>query len=185
MKKIFVDFDNTIIDSMFPFCATYNELYCGHPNFVPADPDLVTTWNAAEQIPLCSDINELFGHHLFFEFAKPLDEYTIPVLEKLSKHYELIICSIGVPANISKKAKYIEKHFTMIHQSVLLMQNNCKMDKSIVHMGSDSIFIDDVVANLDSSDAGFKICIGKEYQWNRNAQYVRCKTWKDIGNILL
>ena len=189
--KMFIDYDGTLIDSIFPFCATYNELYTDRPNFAPADPDAVTTWNAKEQIPLCKDINELFSHPLFFEFARPMDEWTIPVLEELSKTYELIICTIGVPKNISRKAKHIAKWFPMIKESILMMQSDCKMDKRIVRMRSDTfnersnVFIDDVASNLQSSDADIKICFGKKYAWNADWNGYRAKTWKDVGNLFL
>jgi 5'(3')-deoxyribonucleotidase len=189
--KMFIDMDSTSINSIQAFCDTYNELYINHPDFVPADPDAVITWNAKEQIPLCKDINELFSHPLFFEFARPMDEWTIPVLEELSKTYELIICTIGVPENISRKAKYIAKWFPMIKESILMMQSDCKMDKRIVRMRSDTfnersnVFIDDVASNLESSDADIKICFGKKYAWNADWKGYRAKTWKDVGNLFL
>ncbi len=185
MDKIFVDCDGTLISSIDAVCHTYNELYCGNSNFIEADPDKVVSWNMQEVIPLCKDINELFGHPLFFEFVQPLDEWTIETLEKLTAKYTLIGCSIGVPANISRKAKFIAKKFPMIKQSVLLMQDDCKMNKSIVRMGNNSIFLDDVFSNLESSDAGFKICVGKKYAWNSKSNYLRCETWQDIGKTLL
>jgi len=168
----------------------YNEIYIKHPDFIPADPDGIVSWSAKEQIPLCKDINELFGHPLFFEFARPLDMWTIPTLEKLSVNHELIVCSVGVPENISKKAKHIQKWFPMVHQSILLMQSDCKMDKSIVDMSSKTcptptIFIDDVVSNLLSSNADVKICIGKKYEWNKNWTGYRCLTWEDVAKFIL
>jgi len=189
--KMFVDMDSTIINSIQAFCDTYNELYISHSSFIPADPDAVITWNAKEQIPLCKDINELFSHPLFFEFARPMDEWTIPVLEELSKTYELIVCTIGVPENIYRKAKYIAKWFPMIKESILMMQTDCKMDKRIVRMRSDTfnersnVFIDDVASNLQSSDADIKICFGKKYAWNADWKGYRAKTWKDVGNLFL
>ena len=189
--KMFIDYDGTLIDSISPFCAIYNELYMNHPDFIPADPDKVTTWNAKEQIPLCKNINELFSHHLFFEFARPIDEWTIPTLEELSKTYELIICTIGVPENISKKAKYIAKWFPMIKESILMMQTDCKMDKRIIRMSNSAyneranVFVDDVASNLESSDAQLKLCFGKTYAWNQDWKGYRVRTWKDVGNFLL
>lgn len=183
-RKIFIDIDGCLLDSISSFCNVYNELYINHPDFIPANPDLVKTWEASEQIPLCQDINELFAHRLFFEFAQPLDKYTLPVLERLSKQYELVVCSIGVPENISRKARFIEKTFPMIKQSIFLSQKNCKMDKSIIDM-SKSIFIDDVASNLESSNASLKICIGKQYDWNKHFKGLRCLDWKSVGEILI
>ena len=50
--KMFIDYDGTLIDSLSPFCAVYNELFINYYDFIPADPDKVTTWTAQEQIPL-------------------------------------------------------------------------------------------------------------------------------------
>ena len=129
-----------------------------------------------------------------YDIAQPidlLDKYTIPVLERLSKQYELVVCSIGVPENISRKAKYIAKWFPMIKESILMMQTDCKMDKRIVRMRSNTfnerpnVFIDDVSSNLKSSDADIKLCFGKTYEWNKDWTSYRVRTWQDVGNFLL
>lgn len=183
-QKLFLDYDGCLIDSITPFCKTYNDLYCSEETFVPAVPSKVSSWNAKEQIPLCKDINQLFGHDLFFEYATPLDEWTLTVLEEFAEKYELICCTIGVVQNIAKKAIHIQKMFPMIHETILLMQNQCKMDKSIICMNG-SVFMDDVASNLKSSSAEIKICIGKKYDWNESWKGLRCTTWQSAGKLLL
>jgi len=58
------------------------------------------------------------------------------------------------------------------------------MDKSIVDM-KNAIFIDDVLSNLESSNAKYKIVFGDEYEWNITNKHGRCFNWTDVETLLL
>jgi len=49
----------------------------------------------------------------------------------------------------------------------------------------DSIFIDDHVDNLISSNAVNKYVFGKDYIWSKTDDYERLWTWTNVGNKLL
>ena len=182
--KFFLDYDATLVDSLSAICEVYNNIFQHHPEFNEAIPENVTTWNMKEVVPLVSDINVLFGSSLFFDLIKPMDKYTIPVLREMSLKYELIVCSIGVPSNISLKALNLQKTFPMISKAIWLQSSDCKMEKGNVNM-ADSYFLDDVASNLTSSNAKTKVLFGKRFEWNKDWNGLHLLNWKDVGNEFL
>ncbi len=186
-RRLFLDYDLTIVDSITAFAKTYNELYKHHEDFVPADPNKITSYDFRCICPLLDNEAKttIWEHQTFFNFVDFMDDNTLSVLEKLSKKYELVICSIGVPKNISLKALWIEKHLPFIENYVLINNGNgCTMNKSIVNMKG-GIIVDDIPSNLESSNADEKILFGKEYSWNRGWYGERCSSWKELGERLL
>ena len=184
-QKLFVDFDITIVDSIKAFTDTYNILYGDHPNFVPADPNKITEYNFKCICPLIKHSEDIFKNKLFFFLLKFINENTYEVLEKLNKKYRLIVSTIGTSKNLSLKSKWLESNLPFIKDYILIKNQGCKMDKSLINMGKDSIFIDDIPSNLESSNAERKILFGKIYPWNENWQGEHCLTWKEIEQMLL
>lgn len=46
--KLFLDFDNTIVDTIAAVVSLYNEDYASHEDFVQVDPKDVTSWEFIE-----------------------------------------------------------------------------------------------------------------------------------------
>ena len=185
--KIFIDFDCTIVDSVKTYCNVYNSFFKEHEEFEKADHSRVNRYDLMDQCHLADHQETIFSHEEFFkhlEFMPHAEE----VIEKLSNKHELIICSIGTLDNISLKAKWIKNNLSFIKNVILISSavttNGIKMDKSSVNM-SNSIFIDDHVENLLSSNAEFKICFGKKYEWNESWTGQRCFNWKEVEKLLL
>lgn len=187
-RKLFIDYDGTIIDTIDAFCSVYNELYCNHPYFKTAESDLVNQYNMKDQCPLVDNVLDIFQHELFFKFARLINDNTYEVLVDLSKKYQLIICSIGTPRNIAYKACWLEKKLPFIKDYVLISNPNCYMNKSIVNM-EDSIFLDDIPSNLISSNCNEKdkYLFGKRYPWNDESLWNSkwCSDWNEVGDRLL
>ncbi len=186
--KLFLDFDGTIIDTISSFCLVYNELYCNHPQFKTAEADKVNVYNFSDQCPLVTNVLEIFEHELFFKFAELINHNTYEILEKLNTKYQLIICSIGTPMNISRKALYLEKKLPFIKDYILISNPTCKMNKSIVQMQG-AKFLDDIPSNLISANCKEedKYLFGKRYPWNNqnlwNGNWVR--DWSEVEKRLL
>lgn len=187
MKKIFIDFDCTIADSIKTYCNVYNLSYKEQEGFKEADHNKVDAYDLKDQCHLVDHQESIFSNEEFFKHLEFMTDAT-DVLEKLSTQYELIICSIGTLDNISYKAKWIKNNLSFIKSVILLTgtmgSSGLKMDKSTVDM-KDSIFIDDHADNLLSTNAELKICFGKEYAWNKNWMGQRCIGWKEIEKLLL
>lgn len=183
-QKLFTDFDLTIIDSIQAYVDVYNELYINHPNFKPADAELVNQYNMKDQCPLVDNPLDIFHHPLFFKFAEFINNNTYKVLEELNNKYQLIVCSIGTPKNISYKARWMEDNLPFIQDYVLITNPNCHMNKSIINMDG-AIFLDDIPFNLDSSNAKRKILFGKKFSWNSEWNGEWCENWSEVEGKLL
>lgn len=182
--KLFLDYDGCIIDSIKAYCSVYNELYQFRPNFKRADWSEVEIWDLKDQCPLVLNCNDIFSNYLFFQKCDFICRNTKEVIEKLCEKYEVFICSIGTPENIAFKSMWLNEHLPCVKNYIMLVNDGCKMTKAIVDM-KDSIFIDDVTSNLDSSNAKLKIIFGNEYYWSQTKDYTRCFNWTDVEKLLL
>ena len=174
-RKFIIDLDSTITDSHRAYCDTYNEMYKDHKDFKKADHNLVERWDLLCQCPLEKSVENIFGSKMFFDNLK-LFPNAYEELLKLSEEYDLAICSIGSYNNISNKSQWIQNNLPFIKNSILLINNGCKVDKSIVNMKG-SLFMDDHADNLNSSNAQIKFCFGKKFIWNIGWTGHRIPSW--------
>lgn len=65
----------------------------------------------------------------------------------------------------------------------MLTNGDNTMCKDVVNMEG-GIFVDDVSSNLFSSNAGWKICFGKEYPWNSDWSGDRILSCSGLEKIL-
>ncbi|MDP4144070.1 MAG: hypothetical protein Q8936_06230 [Bacillota bacterium] len=187
MNKLFLDFDCTIADSVKTYCNVYNSYYKERKGFKVADHSKVKRYDLKDQCHLVDHQETIFSSKEFFKHLEFMP-HAKEVIERLGCKYELVICSIGTLDNISYKSQWIKNNLPFIKNVVLVSTAveaaSIKMDKSSVNM-KDSIFIDDHVENLLSSNAELKICFGKEFEWNKNWMGHRCFNWKEVENLLL
>ncbi len=187
-QKLFLDFDNTICNSIQSFCSVYNIFYQDQTDFKPAIWQDVKMWNFLDQCPILEGdkekVHNIFEHNLFFNNLELMDDCTREVIEKLCEKYTVIVASIGTPLNIARKSLWLRDNLPCIKDYVLLVNDGNVMCKELVNMES-AVFLDDVVSNLDSVNAKHKIIFGKEYIWNLGSSYERCMNWTDVGRLLL
>ena len=186
--KLFLDFDNTIVDTIAAVVSLYNEDYASHEGFVRIDPSEVTSWEFTEcNLATYEEIDRYFGDKRFFQRVK-LYPSAGQVLRSLSHRYDITIVSHGYASNLKLKEKWVkDKLFKEI------FDNSCNAefigvdwethnDKSHVNM-SNSIFVDDSIRNLETSSAKYKILYGEYMDWNNtNIEFIRCKNWLDLNN---
>lgn len=183
-RNFIIDMDLTILDSIPAFCKVYNYLYQDHPDFVPADPDKITSYDFKCICPLLKTKDEIWNSHLFFEWVKLMDDNTEPVLKALNDKYNLIVCSIGTPENIACKSFWLKFNLPFIKNYFFIHNNNSNMDKSAVKTFG-GIMLDDIPSNLESSDATTKVLFGKIYPWNTGWEGKHCLTWEEVGAMFL
>lgn len=185
--KLFIDFDDTIVETMRTYCTTYNHLYKNHPDYKFADYTKVKHWDFREICPLTVDNpNEIFENENFFKFATFYYDVR-KVLKKLNEKFEIYIITIGTPKNIELKTRWIAEHLPFIENSIFLYNKSIKMDKSIIDM-SDGILIDDHQNNLFNSNAMGKICFngsGRKLPWNKDWNGIKVNTWVELEEILI
>ncbi len=187
-RKLFLDFDQTVVASIKSFCCVYNSWYQFEPDFKKADWRKVAKWNFNDECPLLEgdpkNVEEIFGSSNFFYELEFLNENTHEVLGRLCHKYEVVLVSIGTFDNISNKSLWVKEHLPCIKECVFLVNDGCKMTKSVVDM-SGGIFLDDVSSNLYSTNADVKICVGDIRPWNQDWRGVRCADWTAIEGLLL
>lgn len=186
-QNFFLDFDLTIADSISAFCDAYNILYKDHPEFQPADPNKITSYDFRCICPLLKTKEDKFAiwsNKILFEHMKLIDENTYDVLIGLNEKYRLIICSIGTPKNIAYKSLWLEENLPFIQDYVLLADKSCVMSKSFVNMEG-SLFMDDIPSNLESTNAEVKVLFGKIYSWNKGWRCEHLFNWKEVGERFL
>lgn len=186
--KLFLDFDNTIVDTIAAVVSLYNEDYVNHDGFVAINPEDVTSWEFTEcNLATYEEIDRYFGDKRFFQRVK-LYPSAGQVLRSLSHRYDITIVSLGYANNLKLKEEWVkDKLFKEI------FDNSCNAefigvnwethnDKSHVDM-SNSIFVDDSIRNLETSSAKYKILYGEYMDWNNtNIEFIRCKNWLDLNN---
>lgn len=181
-KKLYLDFDSVIADSVSAYCKCYSEIYGQAIGFKEPDPNKVTQWNFQDQAPLEKDPLHIFGMGHFFYVLEFMPD-ALEGIEKLSEKYDITVCSIGTYDNLHFKSEWLNMYLPFVNAH-LIKNDNVTMNKSDVKMRG-AIFIDDRKDNLDSSDAKTKICFGKKYTWNEKWDGIWMNTWKDVEKELL
>lgn len=179
MRKIFLDFDGTLVNSVKSIVELYNKKTDSN-----ADWTKVRNWDFSDQCPgIGPMIKDFFASDEFYENLEFYDENTIRVLNLLKEEYEVIICTIGCWLNVSKKVVWIKDNAE--HENVILIgKDDNVMDKSIIDM-SGGIIIDDHEDNLFSSNADIKISFGTRAKWNENWDGKVCLDWLELEKFLL
>ena len=186
--KLFLDFDNTIVDTIAAVVSLYNEDYASHEDFVQVDPKDVTSWEFTEcNLATYEEIDRYFSDERFFQRVK-LYPSAGQVLRSLSHRYDITIVSHGYANNLKLKEEWVKDN---LFKEILDSSCNAEFigvnwethnDKSHVDM-SNSIFVDDSIRNLETSSAKYKILYGEHMDWNNtNIEFIRCKNWLDLNN---
>jgi 5'(3')-deoxyribonucleotidase len=103
------------------------------------------------------------------------------VLDRLKDKYEIIIVSCGYSPNLVAKEKWVKEH--MPYAKFIGVNFKNYRDKAHIDM-ADSIFIDDSLKNLATSNAQYKICFGEHYNWNYNWDGKRCFNWYEVEKYI-
>lgn len=194
--KLFLDVDDTLIQSSKAYCDTYNLLYHSNSLFKTADYTKNFDWNFEKTCPLAKDSTEaIFGSQFFFDLVEIMPN-AINILKKLKDKYQIILCSIGTFDNISLKTAYISDNLPFIDDFIGIVNSSCMMNKSIVNMKSNyndenNIFIDDNEDNLLSQQGTsglIRYCYGNTKPWNSKWLDMKGRwlmDWKEIEKVLL
>lgn len=186
-QVIYLDFDNTLVNSTKAFCTVYNANRM--PEEKLADWTKVTRWDFTDECPNLTpkQIEDYFGKDYFYMKLEFMPD-ALRALKELVKTYEIRICSIGSPANISKKVEWLEENLTSvipeITDGIFLVKNNGKMGKECVDMRH-GIIVDDSWTNVSTSNAELKITFGIKAEWNKDCKGLRAKDWNVLEHLLL
>lgn len=183
MKKLFLDFDGVIVNTIEAIVSLYQDDFCMYENFKPVNWTDIKTWDFHELESATPEyIDTYFNQPRFFERVTYMD-WAKETIEELQQYFkEIIIVSTGYIPNLRLKEKWIKEN---IHNVKFIGVNLEKYkDKSHVDM-SNGIFIDDSSQNLITSNADIKICFGDVYEWNEDWEMTRCFNWTDVKRMLI
>ena len=181
-KTIYLDFDNTIVNTTEAICTLYNEDFCYYKKFKPVSWYDIETWCFKECSCATKEyINTYFNQPRFFEKVQFI-YYAKETIEKLAQEYNIKIVSMGYKPNLRLKKEWIKKNLPGID----FIGVNLKKHKDKCHIDmSNGVLIDDNVNMLITSNAQGKICFGETYKWNEEWTGIRAINWVDVGKQLL
>lgn len=161
MRTLYVDFDNTIVNTIKTVVDLYTEKFKKEKGFKYVDWIDVNTYDFDELNLLTKrDLNNFFNSEEFFDRCE-FHHFAKEVLKDLSYIYDIKICSLGTKSNLDGKKKFIKKHLPFVKEFIGI-DSIKNTDKSSICMKK-AYFIDDRADMLESSGAKVKICFGDEY----------------------
>ena len=109
-KKIYVDFDGTIVNTVADIVSLYNEDFQYYKKFIPVKWWDVNTWDFTEcNCATPEYINTYFNQQRFFDRLTYMD-WAKEVLDELKETYDITIVSSGYSPNLKAKEIWISKN---------------------------------------------------------------------------
>jgi len=179
--KIYVDFDETIVESIKAVCTIYNNRYNEQANYKN-----VKLWSFLDECPRFKkgEASDCFSTEEFFNILefKPNANF---VLERLSKNNRVTIVTIGTELNCERKAIFIRNNLPFIKHMEFIRQDKTLVDKSSINMKG-GMFIDDVAKYLNSTNAKTKILFENtsNAEWNKEWFGKRFSDWTKLEGLI-
>lgn len=186
--NLYLDFDETITLSIKQFVNLANKMFN-----VKQDWTKTKSWNFTDIYPniTTEDINKIFCSDSFFENLE-MHKDVLEVLNKIKDYVNINIITIGTEHNLKNKRWWLENNIKPLKFNFIGLLDNEEIksyNKSQIDM-SNSIFIDDKLSNLSSSNAKIKILYKdyRDYSWQLvepNQDIYIVNSWKEICEIIL
>lgn len=156
MKKLVLDFDNSITNTTKAMVRSMNPFIKDSSKKVPEDTPSYF-WSFKDLFPETHMryIDILFNSELLFDNMELFPNVYNVLKDLHEKGVQIYICTIGSYKNIKLKLDWLHEHLPFV-EVIPIAQNNIVMDKAIINM-TDCVFIDDNTDCLNSSNADVKI----------------------------
>jgi 5'(3')-deoxyribonucleotidase len=122
-------------------------------------------------------IMDYFDNYRFFQDLEYI-ENAESILLRLSKEFDIIICSLGREMNLSLKRRWLFEH--MPYADFIGIDVDTHSDKSCVDMSWAYCFVDDCSSNLFTSNCPRNILYGDTFSWNSDWQGLHLYNWTDF-----
>ena len=181
--RLYIDMDNVVFDTVRIVKTMYDEDFRLYDGYHEVPLDQLISYNFQELNLLTKEkLNEYFCSGRFFDKIQYIDGayYSIAYLSSFLS-IPITFVSIGTPENIKGKQIWLKEFndkFNLFIDLIGIDDN----DKSQIDM-SRGILIDDLVQNLESSNAYLKVCFG-DYAWNKDWRGIRANNWSELRNII-
>ena len=156
MKKLILDFDNTIVDTTRAMIKSMNVYIKDVTQKVPENK-VAYCWSFSDIFPSTHlrYVDILFNSKQLFDNME-LFPNVFNVLKDLhEKGVQIYICTIGSYKNIKLKLDWLHENLPFV-DVIPIAQNNIVMNKAIINM-ENAVFLDDNCNCLNSSNADVKI----------------------------
>ena len=178
-KKIYIDYDSCMVDSVKAICDLYNEDFRFYKDFIKINPKDVYTWDFYEL--KCSNpayLNTYFTQPRFFEKVDffPNCEKTLAYLKNMG--YDISIVSLGYYPNLILKKEWCKNKIP--YANFIGIDFDLCSDKSIIDMTDGEMFIDDNSKYLKSSNCKRSVMFGDKKQWNEDWIGEKLKSWENL-----
>ena len=156
MKKLILDFDNTICDTTRAMIRSMNPYIKDSSKKVPENK-LAYCWSFEDIFPSTHlrYVDILFNSKQLFDNMELFPNVYNVLKDLHDKGVEIYICTIGSYKNIKLKLNFLHENLPFV-DVIPIAQNNIVMNKAIINM-ENSVFIDDNTDCLNSSNADVKI----------------------------
>ena len=156
MKKLILDFDNTIVDTTRAMIKAMNPYIKDVTQKVPED-SLAYCWSFADIFPETHlrYVDILFNSKQLFDNMELFSNVYNTLKDLHEKGVQIYICTIGSYKNIKLKLDWLHEKLPFV-DVVPIAQNNIVMNKAIINM-ENCVFLDDNCNCLNSSNADVKI----------------------------
>lgn len=177
MKKLILDFDNTIVDTTRAMIKAMNPYIKDVTQKVPED-SLAYCWSFADIFPETHlrYVDILFNSKQLFDNMELFSNLYDTLEDLHNKGVQIYICTIGSYKNIKLKLDWLHENLPFV-DVIPIAQNNIVMNKAIINM-ENSVFIDDNTDCLNSSNADVKIVYRHE-----NFVTERNNTWNGFVSV--
>lgn len=177
MEKLFVDYDGVIVNTIEAIVEMYDREFWQHPDYHKVDWSEIESWHFDElNVASPEHIDKYFEKEEFFEIVEYMP-YADYILSQLKNYFQIYIISMGNGSNLTLKKQWCQQHLPFAEFIGIDFKDY--PDKRHINM-RDSVFIDDVIANLNTSNAQKRICFGDKYAWNKDWSGDRCANWFEV-----
>ena len=158
--KLFIDFDNTIVDTTKAFCDYFNDVYLEDPSLEGIKSHWIKEYDLSDVVALSEDeLVKGFSSERLFHYLRPYPyvRYALTTL-KASGNFQIYLVSNCSAQSATRKIKWLDDFdFRHLFTGTIFLDINEAYNKSLIDM-SDSILIDDHKINHEKSNARWKFC---------------------------
>lgn len=182
--NLYIDFDNTIVNSSEVIVKMLNESFGEDKNWKK-----LRRYDFKDLFPNCSywEIERCFESDKIFEEVELLPEVYETLNSFKDKFDKVSVVTIGTDINLEKKRIFVKNRFPFDIE-LIGIKNDGRSNKGSVNM-RDGVFIDDHIDCLHSSNAKVKILIktSENAEWSKiepNDDIYVVSNWYEIYSIL-
>ena len=177
MKRIAIDFDETLFPTLEKVLEVYNKRH--GTNF---ELSQITTYNLSDSFDteVADELVELFVDKSVYDCLQPYKGAVRAVKSLIEQGHEVYIATATDVRNMEWKEELLQKHFPFIPKKNLIRIHN----KSLLNV---DVLVEDKLDNLKSAFAE-RVCFDQPWNVDNDADWVysiyRIHHWGEIINVI-